>query len=490
MRRFLLNIHRVLGTLLGILFLMWFVSGIVMMYHSYPSASTRESLLRAERADTAGLSFEALQERLAGSGELLGLSLCRRAGTNWLEVETDRDGFLMDAADGRVVRRLSAGQLEQVAARWSRTEATPVLRDTLHEIDVWLVGVQPFREFPVYHYDLPGGAGEELYLSSRTGGVLQYTTRSSRFWAWVGAIPHWLYIKQLRMHGRQPWTSVVLWVSGIGILMTLAGIYAGIRSWRMARRRDRRLTPYVKPAFRLHHLFGLFFGLFVLTWIFSGFMSLADVPQWLAPVHERHNPHEELHGSRLQPAAYRLDYRDVLRSAPVKRLTWTALGSLPLYKVETDDETYLVDASSPSSSASSVTRFLPDSLFCRRLMREVRPESDVRITLLTEYDGYYASRKRTLPLPVWRMEVDDADAGCYYLNPRDASCRYFNRNTRCRALLYKGLHCFSFPFFDRHPLLRDTLMWLLLLGGTAVSASGVWLAVKYVGRKMKKGGFR
>ena len=95
----------------------------------------------------------------------------------------------------------------------------------------------------------------------------------TRFWAWVGAIPHWIYITRLRATGRQPWTDTVLWLSGIGIAMTLTGIIVGIRAMVQTRRRSsnagaRGLTPYVKPLFRWHHLFGLCFGLFVLTWIF------------------------------------------------------------------------------------------------------------------------------------------------------------------------------------------------------------------------------
>ncbi len=36
------SIHRILGTLLCILFLMWFLSAFVMMYHRFPRVSTKE----------------------------------------------------------------------------------------------------------------------------------------------------------------------------------------------------------------------------------------------------------------------------------------------------------------------------------------------------------------------------------------------------------------------------------------------------------------
>ena len=38
------SIHRILGTLLCILFLMWFFLDIVMMYHRFPRVSAKEKM--------------------------------------------------------------------------------------------------------------------------------------------------------------------------------------------------------------------------------------------------------------------------------------------------------------------------------------------------------------------------------------------------------------------------------------------------------------
>ena len=241
----------------------------------------------------------------------------------------------------------------------------------------------PFSEYPIYHYALNDGHGSELYLSSRTGRALQLTDRSSRFWAWVGAIPHWIYITRLRATGRQPWTDTVLWLSGIGIAMTLTGIIVGIRAMVQTRRRSsnagaRGLTPYVKPLFRWHHLFGLCFGLFVLTWIFSGFMSLADAPQMLWPVHENHSA-ADICAPQLHTGSFTLDCNEVLASADVKRL------ELLLLTTEC----------------------------CRDIVESVRGGKQVTATMLYEYDDYYVSQHQKLPLPVCRVTVDDADGSTY-----------------------------------------------------------------------------
>ena len=42
------SIHRILGTLLCILFLMWFLSAFVMMYHRFPRVSAKEKMQKLD----------------------------------------------------------------------------------------------------------------------------------------------------------------------------------------------------------------------------------------------------------------------------------------------------------------------------------------------------------------------------------------------------------------------------------------------------------
>lgn len=48
------SIHRILGTLLCILFLMWFLSAFVMMYHRFPRVSAKEKMQKLEMLSQAG----------------------------------------------------------------------------------------------------------------------------------------------------------------------------------------------------------------------------------------------------------------------------------------------------------------------------------------------------------------------------------------------------------------------------------------------------
>jgi hypothetical protein len=58
----------------------------------------------------------------------------------------------------------------------------------------------------------------EVYVSQPTGEAVQDTTRRSRLGAYFGAIPHWIYFRQLRSNASL-WTRVVIWLSGTGTLM-------------------------------------------------------------------------------------------------------------------------------------------------------------------------------------------------------------------------------------------------------------------------------
>ena len=483
-----------LGTVLSILFLMWFLTGMVMMYRTYPSLSQQQRMEHAENIEDGKLKIEKCYASDSAANDQSSIfniqSIEQVAGRNVCMVKANGEEQLIDMATGQTINRFSSEELQQVACQW--TTATPTLIDTLNEIDVWLIGCMPFKEFPVYHYALNDGHGSELYLSSRTGRALQFTDSESRFWAWVGAIPHWIYIKQLRATGRQPWTDVVLWLSGFGIAMALSGIVIGIRSMLIARRRNKSvnrksvnrksLSPYVKPLFRWHHIFGLFFGFFVFTWIFSGFMSLADAPRLIWPVHGEHSA-KDICADSLTIEKFRLDCAKVVAADEVKRLEWLQLGNMPFYHVWTAHDDYLVDA------ADSVVRHVTlDGNHCRRLVEDAFNADDsnvsVAVTLLHAYDNYYVSQKRPLPLPIWHVTVGDDDLSTYYINPVNGDCRYYNDNRRAGKWMYTGLHALNTSFFSPSPTMRRTILWLLLFGGTAVSLTGVLLTVRRI-RKLK-----
>ncbi len=472
-----ISFHRVLGTLLSILFVMWFLSGMVMMYHTYPSIDRQQELANSE-AIGEGSMPDIGAVSILHDGRISDITLERKAGQNIMRIGTDDGELAVDAASGKTISRLDSSSLHTIASAWSK--AHPVLKDTLNEIDVWLIGAMPFNEYPVYHYTFDDGKGTELYLSSRTGRALQLIDSESRMWAWLGAIPHWIYITKLRATGRQPWTDTVLWLSGIGIVMTLTGIVAGIRSTVMARRR-KKITPYAKSLFRWHHVFGLCFGLFVLTWIFSGFMSLADAPQAIWRTHTQRSA-KDICSDSISLDKFTLDYKKIVAGGDIKRLSFTEIGGMPFYHVWTADDEYLVAADDTTARKTTLTA---DD--CRKIVSHTHSgKEEISVELMNTYDNYYVSQKRPLPLPVYKVSVSDADRSTYYINPTNGNASYYNTNKRAGKWMYTGLHALNTPYFAEHQHLRRAILWVLLVGGTIVSATGLVMGAKYLNRLRRR----
>ena len=58
------------------------------------------------------------------------------------------------------------------------------------------------------------------------------------------------------------------------------------------------------------------FGIFVLTFTFSGMMSLADIPEWIHKPALKKGGTRTLHARAPQPEDYPLDYRRVIAAYP------------------------------------------------------------------------------------------------------------------------------------------------------------------------------
>ena len=69
------KIHQILGLLLSILFLMWFISGIVMIYHSFPRVNQKLKLARQESLTGPLPAIDSLLQVLPDSSRLGGLSV-------------------------------------------------------------------------------------------------------------------------------------------------------------------------------------------------------------------------------------------------------------------------------------------------------------------------------------------------------------------------------------------------------------------------------
>ena len=276
------SIHRILGTLLCILFLMWFLSAFVMMYHRFPRVSAKEKMQKLDMLSQTGDSLpdiSSVTARLPRGVKVTSKILNLNAGHPEFSFSTTK-GTLHFLADSTISRpSLDSEHLHRTAALWCSSSITRI--DTLHSLDQWIPFAELKKEMPIYKIYFADDAGTQLYLSSQNGEALQFSNRSERFWAWLGAIPHWVYFTWLRQD-TVLWTKTVIWLTALGCLMVIAGFWVSVDVWRKTHRsRHPKFSPYRKRWYHWHYVSGIFFGIFVLTFTFSGMMSLADIPEWI-----------------------------------------------------------------------------------------------------------------------------------------------------------------------------------------------------------------
>ena len=219
--KFVIFCHRWLGVAWCLLFALWFTSGIVMMYWSFPEVEAADRLARSPALEASRIQISPQDAyaslRLPDPPEQAQLSMFN--GRPVYRFRSGRQQPVVYADDGQPRTEISRELGEQIAAAWTgQPVSAEKFEGSMTEVDQWTVGGPGRALWPLLKYSWPDG--EEVYVSTVSGDVVQYTTRGSRLAAYFGAIPHWLYFTPLRRNG-------VLWRrSSLGI-----------------RGRDRRQSP-------------------------------------------------------------------------------------------------------------------------------------------------------------------------------------------------------------------------------------------------------
>src|SRR5262245_36215334 len=192
-RRWLILVHRYLGIALSLLFLLWFVSGIAMIYAGgMPRLSPDERLARLAPIDVASVHITP-----ADAADRAGV---RNPGRLTLLMVMDRPAFRFGgreattvfADNGELLGDVGREGSVAIAARFTGVPVSSVhyIRE-LDEADQWTIGQR--RQLPLHQLSIDDGSGTVVYVSEPTADVVMKTTRSSRALAWAAAIPHWLY---------------------------------------------------------------------------------------------------------------------------------------------------------------------------------------------------------------------------------------------------------------------------------------------------------
>ncbi len=487
----LLLLHRYFGLVLSLLFVVWFLSGFVMMYTKYPYLKKDKNLEQSSllNSNKSCLLPQAAFLNLKTKDTLeqvnIGSLLNKVVYHFYFKDGTIKTVY---AADGSILKPIDSSTAKTIAQHFVKKPIVIKETELLENLDQWTPRNSFKPHLPMYKFTLDDAAGNLLYVSSKTGEVVQMLTANERFWAWLGPIPHWIYYRDLIVN-RPLWRQVIIWTSSLGVVLSITGIILGFVRIRKNKKGKKNtitnFSPYKKRWFKWHHYTGFAFGFFIFTWILSGLLSMNP---WKWSPDSDLNEEESLSwtGGSLNLNAFVLSPDKALRQSKlkgVKEIQLIQFKSTPYYLVSKNSkETELINAS------DSVTSKKPPLTIAKitQAIQDLNPNLRLKeIVVLNEYDHYYYDKNNVKALPVVRIKRDDENETWFYINPKTSKVIYKLENaSRLERWLYNGLHSWDFPFLYKKRPLWDVLMILFLLGGLAVSFTGLILTLKWVKRKI------
>jgi hypothetical protein len=454
---------------------MWFVSGIVLMYVGFPRVTETERLRTLEaiawvtccRADVGSIS---------GDDPVLAASIENLGGSPALTVRRPgRPDTTVDLAHAAVVR-VDAAQAQSIARdaapRTAGRQTAPQLTGQV-QTDQWTVG-RLVRDRPLFRFALDDPAGTILYVSGTSGRVVHWTTATQRFWNWIGAIPHWLYFADLRSDVML-WSQTVIWASMIGAFLTAIGLVIGICQLRL--KSTGKFSPY-RGWFYWHHMVGLVFGIVTLTWVVSGLISMN--PWGFLDSRGGGGEQTRIAGAPQQWSTVRASL-DVIRTQPavtdaVRIAAAPFDGRLFWLVTRRDGDVARIDAHGHAAPLSTADLTAAAGGIGAAVGAGVAEQS-----MIDAEDNYFLQRDDRRALPVYRVILGDADATRYYLDPVSGSLlQRVDANARWHRWLFGGLHRIDFTSSMLMRPAWDIIVLLLMSGGLALAVTGFYLALRRV----------
>ena len=504
-RRAVILSHRYLGIVLSLLVIMWFATGITMIYWGgMPRVTPELRLERMQAVDFSRVKLTPAEAAERGDLDPIGRATLATLLDRPVYRFGSRNPTIVFADTGDLFDELSVDQAQSVAATFARVPASQVHHlATLHEVDQWTLQTP----LPLYKFSVDDGAGTELYVQPQSGEVGMMTTRSSRGWAWVSTIPHWLYFTALR--SNQPlWYRLLVWTSALACVLAVLGLVLGVTQLRKPRPFTlSKAIPY-SGSMRWHYVSGVVFGVFTLTFAFSGLLSMEPWEWTNATGLEL--PRDVLSGGAVDLTRFAAHdaaaWNEVLGGVPAKEVEFARMLDEPYYVVrrgsvardESDRERLhqpypirharIEDHRQLVSATTFTVRpglFDQEALVSR--IRAAAPDARIVETQpLTEYDTYYYSRNKQIPLPALRIKFDDPAQTWVYVDPSISEVvTAINRLQRVERWAYHGLHSLDLPYLYNSRPSWDIVMIVLCLGGLTSSVLGFVIGTRRVRRAAK-----
>ncbi len=476
--RVLVVLHRWVGIALCLFFAMWFASGIVMIYVPYPALPEHARLSAMEAID-ASLVRIAPAQALAASAtpDPVRLRLLQAAGQARYVVTPSAGPLVsVSATDGSVLAPLGPREAERIASTFGAEPVRSIAGP--YDYDQWVVHNRFDAARPFYRADLSDAAGTALYVSARSGEVLQRTTRFERAWNYPGSVVHWLYPTLLRRNWLV-WNWSVWTLALTGVVVTVAGLWLGVLRWRTQMRSGRGgISPY-RRWLKWHHVGGLVAGSFILTWIFSGWLSMDHGLLFSSGTMSRTQA-SAYAGLALPQAAAETSLEQIGAALPATEVEIVAVAGTPYLLARDDRGTRVTTPSgSPAESALPAGAILAAT-------RAAFPGTEVGLPIPIPQDDVYARVRSSDGVGGHglRMVLQDRAASWVYVNPESGRViEVMDRSRRLYRWLFFGLHTLDFPLLASDWIWTPVILGLLGLG-FAFSITSVVIGWRRLCRKL------
>ncbi|ELC7364158.1 PepSY-associated TM helix domain-containing protein [Stenotrophomonas maltophilia] len=492
-KRWTYLVHRWLGIGGCLLMLLWFISGMVMLFIGYPKLTPGERLaalpVLGDAGDWRGLS--ALPDAVQAEPEAVALTTV--GGEAAYVVRSGSNVGAWSVRTGQALLPVSAQRAEASAAQFAGGQA--FVGAMRVDEDRWTHSRALDAHRPLYRVEVGGAQPGDVYVSSHTGEVVLDAPRVQQHWNYVGAWLHWLYF--LRMQSVDPvWTWVVIVLSALCTVAAISGIVVGVWRWRFrGHYRTGAKTPYVERWMRWHHLIGLVAAAFVFTWIFSGLMSMNPLGVFSSTREaidsERYRGGAAAVDGMLGEPAALLAAAGARHFRPVE-IQWRRLGG-ELFAVLLDGrgDTRIV---SSEDGELQVLRQLPVD-WLRQRARAMSDAPMQAFAVQHAADAYFYPRApeamngaavRRFPVAV--ADFGDAEATRVYLDlaTGDPLLTMGHRERVGRWLFY-FLHSWDLPAMLRFDSTRLAVLLLLSVAGTALCATAVVIGYRRLRMKLRPG---
>jgi PepSY-associated TM region len=464
--RALTLLHRWLGVVFCLFFAMWFATGIVMHFVPFPR------LTEAERfAGLAPLDLERVRHgpaeavRASGMTDPTRVRLLERSDGP-LYVVSGRSTVAALRADnlapGRVASARLAAAITADHARRRGIDGAGSSAVQPIQYDQWTLAADFDAYRPLYRVALDDSHGTTVYLSSATGEVVLDTARRERVWNYLGSVAHWIYPTVLRSRPAV-WSLLVSWLAFLAFLGAAIGALLGalqltVVAWRPA-------SPH-RGAKAWHHWFGLICAPLVLSWIFSGWLSM-DQGRLFSTGEPSAAERAAVTGV---PDWDSLGTNEVERIAGhVLEVEWFAFGGRMFRR-----ERIALDRQRLFFAGTRADAATPDraSLQADEIAAATRRlGSACQAPAAVDPSDAYAPVPTMPDAPLVRVVCGD---DWFYLDAASGELlEKADASRRAYRWLFRGLHTLDFPALTDRPTFRSTLIVALCICGLAFSFTGV-----------------